>query len=411
MTALDITDCTVPRALTVGLVLAAFLLAPTTAAAVCGDGILDKGEACDDLNTTPGDGCDGSCQVEDGWVCQDAGFYLDFNEQVAYEGYADAAWVLSKDGLTLDQSLNADADVYMSTLPATGVSITFELSVLSGSDDDLIGWVVAYEAKDHASKTANWILFDWKQADQEASGYMCSTGLAMSRVQGPIGDWTEIWGHVKSVTEVTRALTLGSTGWVDYQTYTIQMDYTTTQIDVWVDGKLEFSESGSFPAGNFGFYNYSQEAIVYSLVSPLNQSVCGQLDTDGDGTVDSEDCDPDDPDVNPGADEDCGDGVDNDCDGDVDGADQDCGGDDDTGDDDTGDDDAGDDDTGDDDDGADDDTASDDDDDTGDGGGGGSGSQNCECESSIQGGVTQVPAAGLILLSLVLAGRRRRTLR
>ena len=32
----------------------------------CGDGILDSGEECDDSNTSNGDGCDASCQLESG---------------------------------------------------------------------------------------------------------------------------------------------------------------------------------------------------------------------------------------------------------------------------------------------------------------------------------------------------------
>ncbi|MCB9539209.1 MAG: hypothetical protein H6704_23590 [Myxococcales bacterium] len=32
--------------------------------AVCGDGTVDATEACDDGNTTPGDGCDATCRVE-----------------------------------------------------------------------------------------------------------------------------------------------------------------------------------------------------------------------------------------------------------------------------------------------------------------------------------------------------------
>ena len=38
---------------------------------VCGDGILDFGEACDDGNAANGDGCSSTCQVEDGWACAD----------------------------------------------------------------------------------------------------------------------------------------------------------------------------------------------------------------------------------------------------------------------------------------------------------------------------------------------------
>jgi fibro-slime domain-containing protein len=36
---------------------------------VCGNGVRQTGEGCDDGNTTPGDGCDASCNVEAGWYC------------------------------------------------------------------------------------------------------------------------------------------------------------------------------------------------------------------------------------------------------------------------------------------------------------------------------------------------------
>jgi cysteine-rich repeat protein len=35
----------------------------------CGNGAVEGGEACDDGNTAPDDGCDGGCAVEDGWAC------------------------------------------------------------------------------------------------------------------------------------------------------------------------------------------------------------------------------------------------------------------------------------------------------------------------------------------------------
>jgi len=36
---------------------------------VCGDGVIDLGEQCDDSDTTAGDGCDANCQVEPGYDC------------------------------------------------------------------------------------------------------------------------------------------------------------------------------------------------------------------------------------------------------------------------------------------------------------------------------------------------------
>ena len=41
----------------------------TIITAHCGDGKMDAGEACDDGNKTPGDGCSAICQIPDGWTC------------------------------------------------------------------------------------------------------------------------------------------------------------------------------------------------------------------------------------------------------------------------------------------------------------------------------------------------------
>ncbi len=119
------------------------------------------------------------------------------------------------------------------------------------------------------------------------------------------------------------------------------------------------------------------------------------VDEDGDGWSADEDCDDSDPDVSPGDDEVCDNGVDDDCDGDVDEADCDDpvpSDDDDTA---ADDDDA----AGDDDDASDDDDAADDDDGGG-GRGGGRRSSGCGCDAT--GG------AGALLALFVLGGRRRR---
>lgn len=41
-----------------------FKIVPAVGAPECGNGIVESGEACDDGNTAPGDGCDSNCQIE-----------------------------------------------------------------------------------------------------------------------------------------------------------------------------------------------------------------------------------------------------------------------------------------------------------------------------------------------------------
>jgi cysteine-rich repeat protein len=47
---------------------------------VCGDGVRDLTEACDDWNNANGDGCDTFCQVEDGWKCSISAEKLGFDK-------------------------------------------------------------------------------------------------------------------------------------------------------------------------------------------------------------------------------------------------------------------------------------------------------------------------------------------
>ncbi len=167
----------------------------------------------------------------------------------------------------------------------------------------------------------------------------------------------------------------------------------------WSTESLDLSAYAGEPNALVAFVNvsgwgnnlYLDNVVIHGAASPDDQ--------DGDGyTVADGDCDDADASAHPNAPEDCGDGVDNDCDGDVDGDDTDCAGDDDASDDDAGDDDAGDDDASDDD--ASDDDASDDD-----GAPTVIGGQNCSCRQSPAPS-TGAPALAA-WLALVAAGALR----
>ena len=45
------------------------------------------------------------------------------------------------------------------------------------------------------------------------------------------------------------------------------MTFTDSLIEVFVDGELEISHSGSFADGAFGFYNFSQSQVRYAGIT------------------------------------------------------------------------------------------------------------------------------------------------
>ncbi|MCA9583436.1 MAG: DUF4215 domain-containing protein, partial [Myxococcales bacterium] len=268
---------------------------PASAFADCGDGLLEMNEECDDANDVSGDGCSEFCFIESRNVCEPAGFQLDVKED--WGGALN--WVLTMDNRGITQAANSDPGVYSTTMEADIAIVEFEMAVETTDDDDFIGWTVGFDSGESTSATADWLLFDWKQANQTAFSANATRGLAMSRVEG-IANTTTLWGHTGAVTEIARANNYADTGWADNQVYRVRMEASATRIRVWVDldpndnipGTLEFDETGTFPTGKFGFYTFSQPNDRFTLISPPGDSYCS-TDQDDDDIKDRVDEDAD----------------------------------------------------------------------------------------------------------------------
>lgn len=183
-------------------------------------------------------------------------------------------WVVAPTRDSVDQTRNADPSFFISDQSFAGTEATVELSVNQG-DDDLIGFALGAAPGMSTDLDADYLLVDWK-AGTQGYGSGCDgsetalRGLAVSRVRGtPNG--AELWGHADQachpqggVTELQRAATLGSTGWVANRTYELRFRYLEDRLQVWVDGNLELDVTGDLPpAGNFAFYNNSQGGVRY----------------------------------------------------------------------------------------------------------------------------------------------------
>ena len=175
--------------------LVSVLVLESSAHAVCGNGVLDSGEACEDGNTTNGDGCDNTCAIESGWDCTEAVFELDFYENYTQDGHPAPNWTLSPNGRTVSQSENFKPSVYVSTYCNRCGS---DLHTSSNQpDDDFIGWAVGYEQETstiqfrgscliETRRSSQWWLYSYANGGGRA-------GLAMSRVTGASSP--DYWCH------------------------------------------------------------------------------------------------------------------------------------------------------------------------------------------------------------------------
>ena len=276
--------------------LALLAAAPATARAICGDGVLEDGEGCDDGGREAGDGCDADCAVELGFAC-DEGVRLGRITAEDYPGSSPpASWDVAADGLSAVQTVNGNASVGLFGADAMARTWVFDVTVETTDDDDWFGFVLGFAPGDTTNDAADFLLLDWKQATQ--AGW--SAGLVLSRVRG-VPDQstgapgTDLWNHNGAVSVIARADGLGDVGWVDLRTYRFEIAYTPSRLVVRVDGAVEIDlapPSGeSWPAGEIGFYGFSQADVRYAI-DPPPPTPCGP-DGDGDGIFDARDADDD----------------------------------------------------------------------------------------------------------------------
>jgi hypothetical protein len=198
----------------------------------------------------------------------------------AVSGFGDGMWAVAPNNLTVYQSVNGQPTLFLSDFQA--LMTVVEGQITTGiSDDDFAGFAIGFDPGDSTNAAADYLLIDWKQGTQPfnfgapscSNGGMAQAGLAVSRVSGiPSAD--EFWQHNdtddtcsplgQGLTELQRAATLGSTGWVDNVTYTFRFEFLGSRLRVFVDGTLELDVVGSFSDGRFAFYNFSQANVTYA---------------------------------------------------------------------------------------------------------------------------------------------------
>jgi Thrombospondin C-terminal region len=188
---------------------------------------------------------------------------------------ANGTWTVAPGGASVLQSINGDPTFFVS--PGTQINTTVRgtISVGSSGDDDFVGFVLGYNGPGGTGNNMNYILLDWKQQDQNFGGALAREGFSLNRVNGTITDYIPgFWGHTDtgpSGAFDVLATDFGSTrGWADNTTYDFSILYQSSRIKVDISGgafgtgTTIFDFAGTFPDGQFGFYNYSQANVRYA---------------------------------------------------------------------------------------------------------------------------------------------------
>ncbi|MEO5698241.1 MAG: PEP-CTERM sorting domain-containing protein [Burkholderiaceae bacterium] len=185
---------------------------------------------------------------------------------------ANGNWTVAPGGGSVTQSINGDPTFFVGPTSFVDTVLRGKIRVNGSGDDDFIGFVMGYNAPIGTGNDMDFVLLDWKQSNQNFGGVLASEGFALSRVNGTITNYLPgFWGHNDSAGFDNLATNFsGTLGWADNVEYSFEILYQSDRVRVDVTGGAFASATtvldvaGSFPAGRFGFYNYSQANVTYS---------------------------------------------------------------------------------------------------------------------------------------------------
>ena len=197
---------------------------------------------------------------------------LDLNRWTKEGVAGNGNWNVEPDGLSVIQTINGNPTFFVSPDSFIDTTIRGTFKVETGGDDDFIGFVFGYKSPLNENGDDvyehEFLLLDWKQGNQ--SGAL--EGFALSRVKGRITDFVPgFWTHSSSPEFEVLATDFGNDkGWFDNTEHNFELVYNSDRIRVIIDGRLIFDVEGSFEAGRFGFYNYSQAQVRYRSFTSTN---------------------------------------------------------------------------------------------------------------------------------------------
>jgi len=192
-------------------------------------------------------------------------------------------WAVSSDGNSVSQSINGNPTFFVSPDDLINNTFNGSFGVQTSADDDYIGFVFGYQSPLSANSDSvndyNFLLFDWKQQTQPFGVETAQEGFSLNLVNGNISNFLPgFWGHNDSPEFNVLATDYGATrGWADNTVYDFTLLYQDNRIKIDIEGGTGDFANGqtifditpgdvgltSFQAGKFGFYNYSQQNVLY----------------------------------------------------------------------------------------------------------------------------------------------------
>ena len=178
-----------------------------------------------------------------------------------------AVWTFDEACTQATQTKNAKPSVLLSDVDFENGTLTGVFHVDTTDDDDLIGFVFGWQGED------DFLLMDWKQGGQDFCTADVFEGVSVKHLQAPAGTLECPDFFASLGTEATTVLVKAiPPGWADFSTYQWTLHVTDGQAEITIEDAsgtlvhlVEVTLPAGYAGGKFGFYNNSQDSVVYEL--------------------------------------------------------------------------------------------------------------------------------------------------
>lgn len=176
-------------------------------------------------------------------------------------------WIVNNEGRMVIQTNNGEPGVFISPNKYINYKIAGKFKVNISDDNDFIGLVIGYQdpvsSAGEDSEIHEFVLFDWKQANQTFELGLAKEGMTLLKYTGELSGEVNFWSHESNGFEELASDYGNEIGWQHFQEYEFEAIYTENNIKIYINGELIFDVDGDFEEGSFGFYNYSQRSVQY----------------------------------------------------------------------------------------------------------------------------------------------------
>ena len=209
---------------------------------------------------------------------------IDLNTWTQLGDQQAGVWNVSANGSSVQQQINGTPTFFVSPTDFINGTVSGSFQVNTSADDDYVGFVFGYQTPTATSGAGiydyEFLAFEWKQNDQNYApfGGFAPEGFTLVRIDQTYTNSNDassaLWSRNAPGVTVLASQYGSNLGWNDFQFYNYTLEYSTTRIRIFIDGTLIFDVPGNFPNGKFGFFNLSQEDVVYqSFTQPVSVSI------------------------------------------------------------------------------------------------------------------------------------------